>query len=145
MQDKSGDQSKRGAIQGLPKCAGEGGGCRNRSMLFHSRDILSPNHLGGTIHHGGLHGNEVSRQSVGICMGPQLKQTIKAWDRNNSGQSKFPKHCNTVKHNRKQFWFSKNRVCKITSLSIGDKPRAKRYEGYLNHWCLSSTRDSCWP
>ena len=71
-----------------------------------------------------------------------MKRAIKAWGRNSPGHTRSPNPCKTIKCNRKQFWFSENGACKITSLSNRDKPRAKRYERYLKQCNLLGEDDT---
>ena len=69
-------------------------------------------------------------------------RAIKEWGRNSPRQTKTLNPCKTIKCNRKQFWFSENGACKITSLSDRDKSRAKRYERYLKQCNLLGEDDT---
>ena len=69
-------------------------------------------------------------------------QAINVWGHNSPRQTKSLNPCNIIKRNRKQFWFSKNKACKATSLSSRDKARAKRYEKYLKQYNLLEEDDT---
>ena len=69
-------------------------------------------------------------------------RAIKEWGRNSPRPTKTLNPCKTIKCNRKQFWFSENGACKITSLSDRDKPRAMRYERYLKQCNLLGEDDT---